>query len=46
MPDGVSAIPEAGYQQNKLHMVCSTDSSVVVPLTADVTTANTPDNQV
>ena len=30
----------------KLHMVCSTDSSVVVPLTADVTTANIPDNQV
>ena len=29
----------------KLHMVCSTDSSVVVPLTADVTTANIPDNQ-
>lgn len=33
----------SGY---KLHMVCSTDSSVVVPLTADVTAANTPDNQV
>ena len=30
----------------KLHMVCSTDSSVVVPLTADVTTANIPDNQI
>ena len=30
----------------KLHMVCSTGSSVVVPLTADVTTANIPDNQV
>ena len=30
----------------KLHMVCSTDSSVVVPLTADVTAANIPDNQV
>jgi hypothetical protein len=27
-------------------MVCSTDSSVVVPLTADVTTANIPDNQI
>ena len=30
----------------KLHMVCSTDSSVVVPLTADVTTANIPYNQI
>ena len=30
----------------KLHMVCSTDSSVVVPLTADVTTANIPDKHV
>jgi hypothetical protein len=29
----------------KLHMVSSTDS-IVVPLTADVTTANIPDNQV
>ncbi len=30
----------------KLHMVSSTDSSVIIPLTADVTTANIPDNQV
>src|SRR5580765_8548301 len=31
----------------KLHMVCSTDSSsVVVPLSADFTTANVQDNQV
>ena len=30
----------------KLHMVCSTDSPVIVPLFADVTTANMPDNQV
>ena len=30
----------------KLHMVSSTDSSATVPLTADVTTANIPDNQV
>lgn len=31
----------------KLHMVCSTDSSsIIVPLTADVTTANISDNQV
>lgn len=31
----------------KLHMVCSTDpSSVIVPLAADVTTANIADNQV
>ncbi len=30
----------------KLHMVSSTDSSAIVPLTADVTTANIPDNQV
>ncbi len=29
----------------KLHMVCNTDSTVV-PLAADVTTANIPDNQV
>lgn len=29
----------------KLHMVCSTDS-LIVPLFADVTTANIPDNQV
>ena len=31
----------------KLHLVCSTDPSyIIVPLTADVTTANVPDNQV
>jgi Transposase DDE domain len=31
----------------KLHMICSTDpSSIIVPLAADVTTANIPDNQV
>ena len=30
----------------KLHMVSSTYSSAIVPLTADVTTANIPDNQV
>ena len=30
----------------KLHMVSSTDSSVVVPLSADVTTANVSDKQV
>ena len=28
----------------KLHIVCSTDSPVIVPLSADVTTANIPDN--
>lgn len=30
----------------KLHMVSSTGSPVIVPLSADVTTANIPDNQV
>jgi len=30
----------------KLHMVSSTGSSIVVPLSADFTTANIPDNQV
>ena len=31
----------------KLHMVCNTDpSSAIVPLAADITTANIPDNQV
>lgn len=30
----------------KLHMVSNTDSSIIVPLSADVTTANIPDNQV
>ncbi len=31
----------------KLHLVCNTDpSSIIVPLAADVTTANIPDNQV
>jgi hypothetical protein len=30
----------------KLHLVCSTGSPVIVPLSADVTTANMPDNQV
>jgi Transposase DDE domain len=31
----------------KLHMICNTDpSSIIVPLAADVTTANIPDNQV
>ena len=31
----------------KLHLVCNTDpSSIIVPLVADVTTANVPDNQV
>ena len=31
----------------KLHMISSTDSSsVIIPLSADVTTANIPDNQV
>ena len=30
----------------KLHIVSSSDSPVIVPLSADVTPANTPDNQV
>ena len=30
----------------KLHMVCRYGSSTVVPLMADVTTANVPNNQV
>jgi hypothetical protein len=30
----------------KLHMVSNTDSSIIVPLSAHVTTANIPDNQV
>ena len=29
----------------KLHMVSNTDPSIIVPLSADVTTANIPDNQ-
>jgi hypothetical protein len=46
MPGGVIVILGAGYL-DRLHMICSTDpSSIIVPLAADVTTANIPDNQV
>ena len=43
---GFQPYPRGWIFGYKLHMVCSTDSSVVVPLTADVTTANIPDNQI
>ena len=29
----------------KLHLTCTTTGKIIVPLTADVTTANVPDNQ-
>jgi hypothetical protein len=43
---GLQPYPRRWIFGYKLHMVCSTNSSVVVPLTADVTTANIPDNQI
>lgn len=48
MQNGVLVILEdewiLGY---KLHLVCNTDpSSIIVPLIADVTTANVPNNKV
>jgi hypothetical protein len=43
---GFQPYPRGWIFGYKLHMVCSTDSSVVLPLTADVTTANIPDNQI
>ena len=47
MQDGVLVIPRGWIFGYKLHMVSSTDSTyVVVPLTAEVTTANVSDNQV
>ncbi len=49
---GIDTDARCGYSHTKgwifgykLHMVCSTDSNVV-PLAADVTTANISDNQV
>ncbi|MDN5845093.1 MAG: hypothetical protein L0H53_02325 [Candidatus Nitrosocosmicus sp.] len=46
MPDGVFAIPGAWIFGYKLQMVSSMDFSIIVPLSADVATANIPDNQV
>ena len=47
MLNGVSVIRRrAGYFGYKLHMISSTAASIIVPLSADVTTANVQDNQV
>jgi len=47
MQDGVLVIQRVGWVFGyKLHMVSSTGSSIVVPLSAEVTTANVYDNQV
>jgi DDE family transposase len=46
MPGGATAIQRDGYL-DRLHMLCNTDpSSIIVPLAADVTTANISDNQI
>ncbi len=45
MPYGVIVIPGVGFFGYKLHLISST-GSVVVPLSADVTTANIQDNQI
>lgn len=46
MPDGDLVIPKDGWVFGyKLHMISSTDSTII-PLSADVTTANVPDNQI
>ncbi len=45
MQDGAIVIPRRdGYFGYKLHLTCTT-GKIVVPLTADVTTANVQDNQ-
>ncbi len=41
---GVIAIPKGWIFGYKLHLTCTT-GEIVVPLTADVTTANIQDNQ-
>ncbi len=44
MQDGDIVIPKGWIFGYKLHLTCTT-GKMVVPLTADVTTANVPDNQ-
>ena len=46
MQDGDSVIPKSWIFGYKLHMVSSTDPSIIVPLSADVTTANVSDKHV
>jgi hypothetical protein len=45
MPSGDTVIQKVGYP-DKLHMICSTDLPTVVPLSADVTTANVSDKPI
>ena len=46
MQDGVIAIPRGWIFGYKLHLTCTAAiDEIVVPLTADVTTANVPDNR-
>ena len=45
MPDGVSAIPEAGYLDTNFIWYVAL-ILLLLNLTADVTTANIPDNQI
>ena len=44
MQDGAIVIPKGWIFGYKLHLTCTT-GEIVVPLTADVTTANVQDNQ-
>ena len=45
MQDGDSANTKGWIFGYKLHLISSTGGSIIVPLAADFTTANIPDNQ-